>query len=501
MSKFFKKTHKWVGLVIALLIISFSLSGIVLNHRDIVSSVDIPRSWLPDEYDYRQWNNAAVRSTCRIGPDSMLIYGNIGVWLSDSAFSRFTDFNQGFPKGIDSRKIFKILKTDSSLLAGTLWGLYWYNRTDHRWVKIELPVHEENVVDMLSRGDSVLVLTRSHLLQTTDLLHFTEVPLPAPAHYDNKVSLFKTLWMIHSGEIYGQLGKLIVDGVAVVFLFLSVGGIILFFVKRGVKSKSVDQPRKEWYRRVFKWNLKWHNKIGWITAILLFFTVLTGMFLRPPLLIPIAKSRVAKVPFTELDAPNPWFDVLRRIVYIPDRDIYIVSTSDGFYLFDSRFSRNAAFFPTQPPASVMGVTVLEYLGEDELLVGSFSGLFRWNISSGAVFDVIKNHPYLGAMAVGPPVGDHKVTGLSTDFPGGTIVFDYDKGAVNIEGESPFTPMPDEIIRLSPMSLWNLALEIHTARIYGALMGSFYILIVPLGGLLILLTVLSGYMIRHKKKVH
>lgn len=422
MYKFFKKAHKWVGIVLALLIIIFSLSGIILNHRSIFSSADIKRSALPEVYQYKNWNNAAVRATVKLEANSFLVYGNIGIWQTDSTFTKYNDFNAGFPDGVDNRKIFKVLPTGKTLLAGTLFGLYVFNPTEKRWIKIPLPVHEENVVDMLQKGDTTFVMTRSNLLATTNMKHFSIIKLPQPQNYDHKVGLFKTLWVIHSGEIYGAIGKLLVDLVGLVFIALSVGGVILFFSKKGLKRNKADKATRDKLKKTHKWNLKWHNRIGWITGLFLFFTTLTGMFLRPPLLIAIASARVKKIPLTELDTPNPWFDVLRRIIYIPTEKTFIVSTSEGFYHFDSDFKNEAKLFEKQPPASVMGVTVLEDMGNNGLMVGSFEGLFRWNYKTGEVYDLIKKQPYVRPVKKGPPVGDYKVSGFSSGFNNQPIAF-------------------------------------------------------------------------------
>jgi hypothetical protein len=271
----------------------------------------------------------------------------------------------------------------------------------------------------------------------------------------------------------------------------------LFFSKRQIKKAKTNKPKQESIRKTHKWNLKWHNKIGWITAIFLIFTTLTGMFLRPPLLIAIAYNRVAKIPFTELDTPNPWFDVLRRVMYIPEKELFIISTSEGFYSFDKDFKNKAKMFEIQPPASVMGVTVFEQLNAENVMVGSFEGLFSWNYKTGKVFDLIKKQPYVRPIKKGPPVGDYKVSGYSSDFKGQQIAFEYQHGAINLDGGSEFTPMPENIIENAPMSLWNLALEVHTGRIYGAFLGIFYILVVPLSGILILLTLIGGIVVWYK----
>jgi len=125
MVNFFRKYHKWLGLFFTLVFILFAISGIVLNHRELVSSVDVNRNWLPENYRYNEWNNAAVAGTCHLEADSVLIYGNIGVWLTDERGEVFAPFNAGFDDGVDNHKVSKVLKmNDGRLYAGTNYGLW-----------------------------------------------------------------------------------------------------------------------------------------------------------------------------------------------------------------------------------------------------------------------------------------------------------------------------------------------------------------------------------------
>lgn len=501
MLRFFIKYHRWSGLILALLLILFSISGIILNHRQTFSSLSVDRRFLPDEYTYRDWNLAAVRSTELIGKDSILMYGNIGIWLTDSTFSSFQDFNQGFPKGIDQRKTFKVSYTnDGRILAGTLFGLYEYQKYSGSWKSVLIPVHEKNVVDMLVKGDSVFVMTRSHLLLTTDLKHYQVIDLPAPDGYENKVGLFKTLWVIHSGEIYGQVGKLLVDMVAIVFIFLAIGGAWMYISRKKLKHKKLQTKERQQIKTHFQWHFRWHKKIGWIVAGLLLITTITGMFLRPPLLIPIAHLKTGKIPHTELDTPNPWYDILRRIIWLPEHKRYVISASDYFYYSDDEF-KSMKRFDSQPPASVMGVTVLDNMGNNTLCVGSFNGLFAWNYESGDVWDLIEKKPWFMPAKAGSPVGDHKISGFTLHFGKYPLIFDYDKGTGSPFNREKFPPMPVEILEKSPMSLWNVSQEIHTGRIYQPLIGPFYILIVPLTGLSGVALLITGIVLwwRHRKR--
>ena len=492
MKHFIKKYHRWAGLILALLLVLFSISGIIMNHRQTFSPYSVDRKYLPDEYTYHDWNLASARGTEKLTSDSILLYGTVGIWLTDSTFGRLTDFNTGFPGGIDQRKTFKVIRTSGNrILAGTLFGLYEYSPTVKSWNRTELPVHEKNVVDMLVKGDSIFVMTRSHLLLTTDLKRFSVLDLPAPAGYDHKTGLFKTLWVIHSGEVYGKIGKLLVDFVAVVFIFLSAGGAWMYIGKKKLKKSKLQSGERKKIKKHFQWHFRWHKKIGWIMAFLLAVTTLTGMFLRPPMLIAIANARVGKIPHTELDTPNAWYDILRRIIYLPAHNRYVVSTSGGFYYSDDEF-RTIRRFDTQPPASVMGVNVLDDMGNNTLCVGSFNGLFSWNFVTGRVWDLIDQKPYTAPVSVGKPIGDHKITGFTMHYGKYPLVFEYDKGTQNPFNREKFPAMPTEVIEKSPMSLWNFSQEIHTGRIYNFMLGPFYILIVPLVGLTGLGLIITGF---------
>jgi len=491
---FFKKYHKWLGVFLALSILFFVISGIILNHRQFFSSIEINRKYLPKKYyQYNNWNNASVKTTLKLNNDSIFIYGDIGVWLTDSTFADFQDFNAGFPKGADNHKIYKLSETvDNKLLAGTLFGVFKYNFNENKWQNIELPVNEKRISDIIQKQDTTLILTRSHLLKTTDLNNFDVFELPKPINYDNKIGLFKTLWVIHSGEIYGEIGKLIVDFAGLFLAFLTITGFIIF-VNRIILKKNKKTPQKK--QKIISstlWNIKWHNKIGWIIMALLIVNTTSGVFLRPPLLIPIANSRVKKIPYTKLAEPNPWYDLLRRIDYDEENNRYFISAMDGFYYSDNNFNSDLEKFKTQPPASVMGVTVLEKVDNDNYLIGSFEGLFLWNYKNGEIFDYIKQEPYVVPKKKSRPIGQFLVTGFSQDYHNQEIVFDYNQGAINISSDKKFVEMPREIIEESAVSLWNFALELHTGRLFQFLLGDFYILIVPLVGLSLLFILISGF---------
>ncbi|HEX7585517.1 MAG TPA: PepSY-associated TM helix domain-containing protein [Prolixibacteraceae bacterium] len=490
-----RKFHKWPGIVITLFVILFSLSGILMNHRSGISAIDIKRSLLPAEYSYLNWNKGAVKSVCQLTPDSALVYGNVGIWLSTDHFKTFQDWNAGFPRGIDNRKISKMIKTpEGKLFAGTYFGLYQYIWKQHEWQKITLPVSEERITDLIMKQDELLVQTRSFLLKSADGKSFQSVVLPAPEGYNGKASLFKTLWLLHSGEIWGSVGKLVVDLFGLAILIISLTGLMHFIFPKWLKHRKEKQKTNIKHVTVRNANLRWHNRLGWIFIPFLMFVTITGMFLRPPLLIAIADSMVSPIPGTVLNSPNPWYDKLRRVLYDEQKHIFLFSTNDGIYFTDENLKEPMHRWMNEPPVSVMGCNVLEKKGESSYLIGSFNGLFLWNPLTGQVFDYLSGSPYQAPQVMGPPISKDMIDGWFADQSGNEFYFDYNHGVLPIRHNTQFGEMSAEIISKSPISLWNLALEVHTGRIFESLFGMFYILYVPLAGICILVVLFSGFFI-------
>jgi hypothetical protein len=245
---------------------------------------------------------------------------------------------------------------------------------------------------------------------------------------------------------------------------------------------------------VRNFNLRWHNRMGWIFIPFLIFVTITGIFLRPPLLIPIANSVVSTIPGTVLSSPNPWYDKLRRILYDDQQHIFMFSTYDGIFYTDENFKEPMHRTINEPPVSVMGCNVFEKKSDGNFLVGSFTGLFLWNPFAGQLTDYISRSPFEATQVMGPPISKDMIDGYFSDQSGNEFYFDYNHGVLPIRNKVNFGAMSPEIIRKSPISLWNLCLEVHTGRIFESILGMLYILYVPLAGICILIVLISGFFI-------
>lgn len=538
-----KKYHRWLGLVLSVFMLVFCVSGIILNHREVFSGCEVSRKWLPASYYIKNFNNGVVKGTVvkksaahslsSENCDSVLVYGCAGVFLTDSLLSTWQDFNAGLPESIDERNVRHVVKAkDGSLWCAALRDVYRYDENSHRWKKVELPGNEERIMDVALAKDSmtVVALTRSRVFTIVPFVQYGEIVkigksssetyrveskiIPAPKKYEPKTTLFKLVWHLHSGEFFGLPGKLVVDAIALVLIVLSITGILLFILPYGIRraKKLAAKARMKRLGKQFAWNMKWHNKIGYVTIVLTLWIAITGMCLRPPLMVPLVLS---KLPQAVGEDGNVWQDKLRAIRWDAVQGDWLVSTSEGFLRVDEDFSQAPKMLPDDecPKLSPMGVTVWESDGKGGWIVGSFRGIYRWNPvnhSLNQILDYFTGKPSEETSMI--PISDNLVCGYSEDFLGGKpLVFDFAKGVEDAKGQAVALcndepkksrneeSMSDLICETAPMSLWNVALELHVGRCYSPFLGPLSDLFVFLSGLLITLVLLSGYIISHRRR--
>ena len=530
-----KKYHRWLGLVLSVFMLVFCVSGIILNHREVFSGCEVSRKWLPASYYIKNFNNGVVKGTVvkksaahslsSENCDSVLAYGCAGVFLTDSRLSTWQDFNAGLPESIDERNVRHVVKAkDGSLWCAALRDVYRYDENSHRWKKVELPGNEERIMDVALAKDSmtVVALTRSRVFTIVPFVQYGEIVkigksssetyrveskiIPAPKKYEPKTTLFKLVWHLHSGEFFGLPGKLMVDAIALVLIVLSITGILLFILPYGIRraKKLAAKARMKRLGKLFAWNMKWHNKIGYVTIVLTLWIAITGMCLRPPLMVPLVLS---KLPQAVGEDGNVWQDKLRAIRWDAVQGDWLVSTSEGFLRVDEDFSQAPKMLPDDecPKLSPMGVTVWESDGKGGWIVGSFRGIYRWNPVNhkSQILDYFTNEPCVETSMI--PISDNLICGYSEDlFDREPMVFDFAKGVEDAKGQvinilDEKDAMSDLICETAPMSLWNVALELHVGRCYSPFLGPLSDLFVFLSGLLITLVLLSGYIISHRRR--
>ena len=527
-----KKYHRWFGLILSVFMLVFCVSGIILNHRQLFADCDVSRSILPPAYHIQNFNNGVIKGSIRIdghadlasaggikaSDDSVLAYGYGGIWLTDAEMKSWKDFNKGLPKNVDGRNIRNMVQTKN----GEIWcaaTMDVYRFDGKEWKMFPLADNEERITDITLTKDStsIIAMTRSAVYEISgkktdaanektnaanekrdaisEKTNVTRKIIGQPEGFIPEVTLFKTVWHLHSGAFFGLTGRLVVDAIAIVLIILSITGIILFILPYRIRRQKRLQAREKMQKlgKQMVFNAKWHNKLGYTTIILTLWLAITGMCLRPPLMIPLAMNKTTE----KVKDGNVWHDKLRAIRWDAAEGNWLVSTSEGFLRVDEHFQHKPILLNKEkaPKVSPMGVTVFESDGKGGWLVGSFSGMFRWYPEKNLIVDYFTGKQNIEKSMI--PISNHLVSGYSKDFFGGKeVIFDYSKGASL--GETASTP---ELLSATPMSLWNVALELHVGRCYSPFLGPLSDLFVFISGLLITLVLLSGYIIlkRRKKK--
>ena len=485
------KHHKWFGLLFAFFMLMFCLSGIVLNHRPTFAQLNLSRKYLPEGYQFDRWNNGLLRGSLTYRTDSttqVLLYGSEGFFLTDRQGIQPTPYNTGLAEGADFRQIKGAVQLpDGSLFAAAQFGLYRYD--NRQWKAVALPLDEgERLTDLTQRGDTLVAVGRSALyVAEAPYTDFVRRELTAPADYTGKVSLFRTVWMLHSGELFGLAGKLLMDGVALVLIFLCLSGLVYwllpYYIRRQKRRGKNAGRSKKW----LGWMLQQHDKVGRYTIALLLFIAFTGWCLRPPVLLALAQGEIPALPGSSLDSPNAWHDKLRMLRYDAAHQDWLLSTSEGFYRLTD-FDAVPEKLDSAPTISVMGQNVWAKDSLGRWLCGSFSGMYVWDREQQTVTDWFTHQPVTSCP--GTPFGAQAISGYCEDLDGMPFAVDYDHGTCGLV-------MPEEF-RYLPMSLWNLSLEIHTGRLY-TFLGPGTLVFITFAGLIALWCLWTGWKVRLRRK--
>ena len=122
--KWCRSTHKWLGLVGLLFFVMMGATGVLLNHPDLIEGIDLPRAWLPGDYEYRDWNRASLRGVVD-WEGGRYYFGEPGIWR-DRPGAGPEPFNEGLPPKSYRRDVRAVAAAPELglLLAATRGGLY-----------------------------------------------------------------------------------------------------------------------------------------------------------------------------------------------------------------------------------------------------------------------------------------------------------------------------------------------------------------------------------------
>ena len=285
--------------------------------------------------------------------------------------------------------------------------------------------------------------------------------------------------------------SLLIDAAGVICFILCFTALYTWYYPKKLKARvRMKLKGKRKNPRLFKFLLKYHLDFGIWSAAVLLILAFTGMFMRPPLLVMLAGQRVDGNIYPGR-GDNPWEHQIKNAAYDATTGQILLDCRDGMWFGPADFSRPFRKITLPVPAFVMGATVMEFDSEGVLMLGSFNGLYKIHLPSGNFIDFIRGVPVGPSSNLQP--GEFMVTGYMETPDGGQFISTFDRGLLHIGGRTAYGdfPMPRELQETQSMSLWHAMFELHNGRIFQDILGSWYILLMPLGALLTIILTLTG----------
>lgn len=490
-------THKYIGLFLLIFLAWMSISGVLLNHPKLMRNSSVPGWMVPDNYHPKNWSRSTLKNIVYLNTqkDSAFFYGRQGIHLYNEKTQIFSPCMKGdFPHAAWKKRTNHLVidKFSKAILAATNDGLYKFNTKNLNWNEVLLPGNNEPIIKILQSKDNTILVTKSsfYISDNKSFNNFKRV-IPKRENEPNTISLIRVFFQIHDGSIWGLTGKIIWDIAGIVLFFLCISAFYIWYFpkrwKRKHKRKGLKSPKSE--KKAFSFFFKYHKKVGWYFAFLLIVIFFTGMFMRPPLIMTLARGKVAKKWYPALQNKNPWDYKIRNAFYDSHNKQFVVDCKDGIWIGD--FTQNKSFTRTKLPIRIfaMGATVFEEKKPGTWIIGSFGGLQEYNSLTKEIKNIVQ---VKSSKNEGRPAKT-MVTGYIHTKDSIAFILSHNKGLCDLKGNavSHAIPMPEYIRDNYRMPLWNFLFELHNARIFRSVLGGFYILIIPLGGLLGLLILLSG----------
>ncbi len=479
MRKFFVLLHKYLGLPIAIMMIYMSISGILLNHPSLIKHFDAPAFLLPPDMKVNNWGRGAVLTSAKLG-DTLLVGGKLGV------FKLFGDdvieMNNGLPSSVQTGTIFSLFHDTltSKIYAGSSSGLFCFDTANNEWIHVE---GVRGKISVVSRFDSLLTAVSADTVYQLTNENWSRTTLTKNGVLKpKKHSRIEYLFGLHSGELLGLPGRIFMDGIALIFISLSITGIGLMFFPKWTRKKI---------KRQVKFHYTHHKKWGVLLIIPMLIIPVTGFFMRPPFMMLFrepAPKQMESPQITEIPLHEDIVSIIEQedsLHIVTKKHLYITSG------FGEKLIEKAKL-----PVHPMGAYGAVAENDSTLLIGSFSGLLRY--SHGEFYN------YYGGDKINRTqfrkTGPYQVSGVMN--VGGEIkIIDLRKGVFDLIDSLPLAAMPEVIQKRSTYSLWNFLFELHNGRILKTWLNGFYLIHNIVASIGTILVIISGYIIviRIKKR--
>ncbi|WP_044205008.1 PepSY domain-containing protein [Flammeovirga sp. OC4] len=499
--KIYKKAvswHKYIGLFLSVILVWMSVSGILLNHPDLIAHCSVSKSYFPEEYLPQNWNRGGIQDVVYIGSDTIVIGGKQGVWKSDNSGKSFHSLmKNGFPEEIYYQKVNDLYydSLQNTIFAATFGGVYQFNLSQNNWKGLRTPTnHIEQFVKIMEIKGELFAVSQSNIykIKSGQLVNY-----PIFKKERNYVDMIQFTFALHSGWLWGTPGRLFYDFLSLILIFLSLTSLYITFFKKKKATNTISKKLKAFI-------ITYHTKIGVWTFVFLLIIGGTGMLMRPPLIVALYNGKVPTSIIPDRFLENEWYHSIRNAMYDPQTDRIILDTTEG--IFGGKSNATTAFEKLEWKVNifVMGATIFEPLGNQHFLVGSFYGLYDYKEGESFSNNVLTKERVSLFDNIQKP-GDFMTVAAFTSPKGEQYISAYSQGllAITPPQEDTFYHFPQEIKEEYQLPLWNYMFELHNGRLFQFIFDKYSILLIPLLGLLfniLLITGLYEYIYRKRKKI-
>ncbi len=475
------KLHKVLSLFFIPIFLFIALSGIGLNHSSIIKNISLPISSLPENYHFKQWNRGVIQTLVKDEKGGIYAAGKNGLgYFFDGSYQQIDN-----PLAINNWQnfIYSLYydKASKQLFIGSRDGLYRYQVVTQQWHYYSQTSEQRIVSIVKSEQENAIIAIANHHIFTVETAANGKVANKVKeraitlAKSSQTIPLFRFIFALHSGELLGIVGILLMDLVALSLIYFCLSGLYYWLFPKAVGKNLLSKKQQIKGGRVFRWLAKYHNSWGLVLAPLLIISAATAVVMRPPGLLLIVSGN-SPIDFYSSHASENIPYKITKAALIENK--LVLLTDDGVFSGNSN-TANFEQIKFSVPVHGMGATIFQQQSDGNILVGSFSGLFVWQE---------KDNSY---EAVTLPEGTKGILPVAAyQSESGVVVFDFFKGKL-FDQSSVFSTMPDSINNDAKMALWNFFFELHNLRIFQDYIGPFYLLLLLAVALSLLTITITG----------
>lgn len=485
--------HKYFGIILSIALIYVSLSGIFLNHPEVLAGTDTPSWLLPGHMKIKNWSRGSILTGIRLENGDYLTGGKLGVLRFSPDRSKVVEENEGLPESLFRKKVNVLYqdKPNGIIYAGTVSGLYTKPFDGDIWIR-----HEgvEGEIQSLFELNGRLCAVGKSFAWLKEGEEFRRMPFSRDGKKGMPLAVYT--FDLHAGRVLGLFGRLLMDIGGIIMVLLALSGLFKWLVPAGRRLK-ISARFKAF---VYRYHFRHYKKLGLVFLIPLILAPFTGLFMQPPFSALLAGRNVSLKLHIKPWEERRWNDSINHAAVDADGERILVVT--GLRTYEGKWDFTETFTPVQSvvPVHPMGAT---YFGEESpgtYIVGSFSGLLRWDAREDIYRDYFTDESVTTPRLRIPKDG-YQVNGL-LDFGDTLAVIDYHKGIFDLETGESFFEMPEKYRNRSTFSLWHYLFEIHNGRIWRGMIGGFYIfhtMVTSISAILIIWTGLHIMLVIRKRK--